>query len=197
MFVRSAISIVISILVLAIISWRLTLITLAGVIPTIGMALCIGKTIRRLAKDVQDKKAILGEISEEAMSNIRTVKAFANEKQEADKFRVVNKECYNIGKKMAVIQGAMTFFIQFAINACMAGIIYYSSILVNEGKLTVGEIAAFLLYMIQLIINFAVLALVIGAVFKVMGASEKIIKIMQIIPSVNSKGGNTLEEHQI
>ena len=74
---------------------------------------------------------------------------------------------------MAMISALMTFFTQFAINACMAGIIYYSSILVAEGKLTVGEIAAFLLYMIQLIINFAVLALVIGAVFRVLGASEK------------------------
>lgn len=57
----------------------------------------------------------------------------------------------------------------------MAMTIYYGSILVREGELTVGDISAFLLYVSNLILNFVILGIVAGNVFKVAGASEKIV----------------------
>ena len=63
-------------------------------------------------------------------------------------------------------------------NAANAAVIYYGAILVEDGEITVGDISAFLLYMFQLIFNFAILGMVVGNVFKIIGASEKIIKMM-------------------
>jgi len=57
----------------------------------------------------------------------------------------------------------------------MAGIIYYGSILYENDKLSIGSISSFLLYMIQLIQSFAIIALVFGNLFAMVGASEKII----------------------
>jgi len=68
-----------------------------------------------------------------------------------------------------------SFFIMFAMNSCMAGIIYYGAKLKADGLITIGDISAFLLYMIQLLFNFAIMAVVFGNVFKVIGASKKII----------------------
>lgn len=79
----------------------------------------------------------------------------------------------------------------------MAGVMYYGAIQYNEGKITVGEISSFLLYMISLIFNFAIVALVFGNIFKMIGASEKIIKMMKHVPNVNAMGGVTLEESQV
>jgi hypothetical protein len=39
------------------------------------------------------------------------------------------------------------------------------------------------------VFNFALLGMVIGQVFKVIGASEKIVQLMQYVPGVNSRGG--------
>jgi len=66
--------------------------------------------------------------------------------------------------------------------------------LVEDGEITVGDISAFLLYMFQLVFNFAILGMVFGNVFKILGASEKIIKMMKIKPQVNPKGGIILED---
>jgi ABC-type multidrug transport system fused ATPase/permease subunit len=38
--------------------------------------------------------------------------------------------------------------------------------------------------------------MVVGNVFKIIGASEKIIKMMQLIPTVNSKGGIILPDNE-
>lgn len=86
MFIRAMITVVISLVILFIISWKLTLITLAGVIPIVFFAMFFGLKVRDLSKVVQDVKAEIGQVSEEAISNIRTVKAFANEITEIKKF---------------------------------------------------------------------------------------------------------------
>jgi len=61
----------------------------------------------------------------------------------------------------------------------MAGIIYYGAVLVSNGDITVGAITSFLLYMIQLIFNFAIIAGVFANIFKMTGASQKIVSMMK------------------
>jgi ABC-type multidrug transport system fused ATPase/permease subunit len=72
----------------------------------------------------------------------------------------------------------------------MAGIILEGSILVKEGSLTIGEIMAFLLFMVQLISNFAVVAIAIVGFYSMLGASESMIGMMQKKPEIPSRGGN-------
>ena len=77
-------------------------------------------------------------------------------------------------------------------NGAIAIVIYRRSIEVEQGIITIGAISAFLLYMIQLVMNFAVISMVIGNVYKVIGASAKIITMMQKIPIINSRGGKII-----
>lgn len=51
--------------------------------------------------------------------------------------------------------------------------------------------------MIQLITNFAILALVVGNVSKIAGASSKVITMMQKLPDVNTRGGIIIPESEI
>ena len=60
MFIRAMITVVISLVILFIISWKLTLITLAGVIPIVFFAMFFGFKVRDLSKIVQDVKAEIG-----------------------------------------------------------------------------------------------------------------------------------------
>ena len=86
MFIRAMIFIVISIAILALLSWKLTLVTVGGIVPIIVVLFVYGIQLKKLTRKQQDKKAELGQISEEAISNIRTVKAFANERNEHKRF---------------------------------------------------------------------------------------------------------------
>lgn len=60
MFIRAMITIIISLAILFYISWKLTLITLAGVIPIVFFAMYFGLKVRDLSKVVQDVKAEIG-----------------------------------------------------------------------------------------------------------------------------------------
>ena len=197
MFFRSFLTCVATISVCGFLSVRLTLITIGGIVPIIIVAIFYAKMTRKLWKERQDQNSLLGQVSTEAISNVRTVKGFANERNEEDKYRKINENIYKLGKKIAMINAAFTGFSQAAIYGCMALIIWSGTNLVFAGELSIGDISAFLLYMMQLVINFAVLALVLGNVSKIAGASSRVITMMQKIPGVNSRGGITIPEDEI
>ena len=58
-----------------------------------------------------------------------------------------------------------------------------------------GDITAFLLYMIQLLLNFMLLASVLGSVMSVIGASYKIVELMEYVPDIKTTGGHNLDEY--
>lgn len=85
--------------------------TLAGITPILIASVIFGRYIRKISKEKQAKRAELGIIAEENISNIRTVKAFANEQRESEKFRIKNEEAYKLGIKSAAAQSFMVFFV--------------------------------------------------------------------------------------
>ena len=60
----------------------------------------------------------------------------------------------------------------------MAAVIYTSSKLYEHDKISIGEISAFMFYMIMLIFNFALVGMVFGNVAATVGASDKIVELM-------------------
>jgi len=82
MFTRSLVLVIVTISILVFISWELTLVTLSGIIPIILFAIVFAINIRKLTKEQQARNAECGNVSEEAISNMRTVKAFACEQHE-------------------------------------------------------------------------------------------------------------------
>ena len=125
------------------------------------------------------------------------MKAFSCERGEGEKFEAKNDEIFKVGKKVAIWNGGFYFIINFGMNTANAAIIYYGAVLHNDGELSIGDISAFLLYMIQLIMNFAIISIVFGNVFKVIGASEKIVLMMKWIPFINPRGGKTIPEEKV
>jgi ATP-binding cassette subfamily B protein len=93
--------------------------------------------------------------------------------------------------------GGFSFFSGVSMNGAIALVIWKGSLEVEEGLISIGAISAFLLYMLQLVMNFAILSMVIGNVYKVIGASTKVITMMQKVPAINTKGGKIIAEKDI
>jgi ABC-type bacteriocin/lantibiotic exporter with double-glycine peptidase domain len=86
MLLRSTGLIIISLILLVNISPTLTGIALGAIIPIVLTIVCFARFIKKKQIEIQDKKSDLGMVSAEAISNIRTVKSFANEQAELEKF---------------------------------------------------------------------------------------------------------------
>jgi ABC-type multidrug transport system fused ATPase/permease subunit len=131
--------------------------------------------------------------AEEAFSNVRTVKAFSNEEEEVKKFMSGNQSVYTWGRKKAIWNGVFSFSVQVCLYGGMCVIIYVASILNERGEISVGLITTFLFYMLLLLLNFVLVASVLGNVYSILGASDKLVEILQLESKVNTKGGETIE----
>ena len=77
-------------------------------------------------------------------------------------------------------------------SSTFAGLLYFSSILIENGEMTIGDILSIILYLIQVVFKFGEIAWIIGEIFKVKGATMKILELMQVVSLVNSRGGTTI-----
>jgi len=125
-------------------------------------------------------------VAEESYGNIRTVKAFSNEQEEISKFEEFNNKVYDISKVKAVWGGFFLFTVQFMLFGAMAGIMYLSGILYQRGKINIGIITSFLFYMVMLLFNFARAASVFGEVMAILGASDKVVELIQYKAAINT-----------
>lgn len=82
--------------ILLLISWRLTLISFI-IIPISGILISkIGQSIRRKSRRVFRQNANVVTVFQEALTSLRIVKAFTNEKKEEDRFQSANRHFFHL-----------------------------------------------------------------------------------------------------
>lgn len=86
MFVRGTVFILATLAILFLISPLLAGSTLGAIIPILVFSAIYGSKIRKYQKDIQEEKALMSNVADESFGNVRTVKAFSNEKEETQKF---------------------------------------------------------------------------------------------------------------
>jgi len=91
------------------ISWKVALVALCGVVPIFVLTKFMVGFYMRISKEIQEEKAELGNVIQDCMGNIRTVRAFANERHECEKFNIQNHKKYVLGREMAKIAAAWEF----------------------------------------------------------------------------------------
>jgi ATP-binding cassette subfamily B protein len=95
MLIRSVIFVIASMVIVFIISWELTLVMIASIIPVMVFSVSYGNMMKKTQKIIQDEKAKISNQAEETFSNVRTVKAFATEREEIARFEIGNQEVYH------------------------------------------------------------------------------------------------------
>jgi ATP-binding cassette subfamily B protein len=197
MFLRSFLFIIVAFVFLFIISWELTLVMIGTILPVIIFSVTYGKYMKTAQKKVQDGKAQISTVAEETFSNIRTVKAFATELYETKRFTLGNNVVYDIGYQKSKWYGLFNFVANFFVFGSMAASLVLGAKLCEENKLSIGEITSFLFYMMQILINFMILASVLGSVMSIIGASHKVVELLDYVPKINTEGGIVPEEKEI
>lgn len=124
-------------------------------------------------------------MAQESISNIRTVKAFADEIGSLDAYKIGNQKVYGEGVKKARVYGM--FYTSFTAlqNSAFALILFIIGLTFeNEPNLTVGNTMAYLLYMRKIIDNFGEMSNAFIAISKVKGASYKVAELIIQQPKV-------------
>ena len=156
---------------------RLTLLILIG-IPIISLTMVfLGRRIRRAAKEVQDALAESANVVEETISGVRVVKSFAREPYEFGRFADRIEDTYEAGMRRARLSATLSPIIGFLAFASITITLWFGSFEVIQGRLTAGELVAYLVYTMMVAAPVATLAGLYAQFQSALGAAERLFQL--------------------
>lgn len=168
---------------------ELALVGLAIVPPVAIVAVFYGRFVRNISRKLQDSLAESTKVADERISNIRTVKSFAQEPREIQSYdnAILNvlKIAYKESKARAFFYGLTGF----SGHCIIISVLYYGGVMVSSHTLTVGNLSSFLLYAAYIGISVSGLSSFYTDLNKALGAATRIYEIIDRDPVIPIKGG--------
>jgi len=124
----------------------LTLIAISVIPLILGYVVIFGKKLHKGFEECEEAEGEVSAMVQENLSGVRVVRAFARERYERDRFEKRNNEYCNLWIRMGVVL-ARFFTVQDILTMTQAMlIIVVGSILCVHGKMTAGDLVAFIAY---------------------------------------------------
>lgn len=178
-FFTGIISVIGSLIVLLYLDWQMTVIMLL-VIPLAALVLFpLGNQMFNISKGLQDETASFTAVLSQVLSEIRLVKASNAEAREYENGRKAIARLLRFGIKEGVVQALISPIMSFVLMVLLVVIIGYGGMRVSSGALTAGELVAFILYLIQIVMPMSQLSMFFTQLQKAIGATEHMIAILQ------------------
>nr|WP_225936929.1 ABC transporter transmembrane domain-containing protein [Myxococcus sp. RHSTA-1-4] len=174
-------------------SARLTGVMLA-IIPAVVLgAVLYGRRVRGISRQVQDALAAASNVAEEDLSGIRTVRSFAAEPNEVERYGTAMDRVFAFARartrETSIFLGATSI----AGYGAVAAVLWYGGRLVVAGGLSVGELTSFLIYTMLVAFSFSALAELWGDFMRASGASDRVFELLDREPAI-APGGQSLPE---
>lgn len=173
---------------------RLSLVMLAIVPPVALGAVAYGRRVRKLSRDVQDSLARAGEVAEESLAGVRTVRAFAAEPAETSRYGSAVEQSFDLAKRRTVLAATFMGVASFAASAAAAAVLWYGGHLVANGSLTTGGLTSFLVYTLLVAFALGGLSDLWADFMKASGAAERIFELLDREPKIPLDQGRELTE---
>jgi subfamily B ATP-binding cassette protein MsbA len=168
------------------IPWQLTLLSIA-IAPFIAFPIVkIGRKIRHISAESQEKMADIYSFLGETISGAPIIRAFSMENYEINKFHNQNNEFFNVIMKLAKRSTGLSPIIRLIAVLGGVTIILYGGWLVLEGALSRALFIFFLLLFVSLITPFAKLSNVNAMIQQGLAAAKRIFQIIDTYPTVKN-----------
>ncbi len=176
--IRGILTLLIGIGLILFISVKLTLIMLSVVPIVVLLAVIFGKYIRKQSRKAQDQLADSNTIVQETLSGISTVKAFANEWFERDRYRRSLDKLVGLSIENGKIRGLFISFMLFCLFGTIILVVWYGVGLMKLGLLSFGDLTAFVVYTSFVGGSMAGFADLYSGLQKTLGATQRVRELL-------------------
>lgn len=173
-----------SVTLMVILNWRLSLVIFVTV-PFITIATrYFGQKIRVLSKSIQDDLAESTAVAEDALSAVRLVQAFVREEYEVDRYKNAVEKLFGTARRKIVLTQLFWSGVGILFMSTLVIIFWYGGIEVLSGRLTAGDLVAFIIYALNISRSISQTSRLYTAVNTAAGASERIFELLEEIPEI-------------
>ena len=176
----------IGLVIIFLISPKLTGVIFAVVPVVMAFAICYGTYLKKVSKLYQDSLAKGGEIATEVLGNMRTVRSFGREHIEIDRYGGAINESFVQGRARAFVYGSFAGGMGILSYAAITTVLWYGGTLVIRGEMKPGTLVSFLLYTIFIASALGALTGVFGQLMTAVGSSDRLFEILDLKPVIQS-----------
>jgi ATP-binding cassette, subfamily B, bacterial len=145
MFVSNSLLLVVSVVVLASVSWQLLAVCIIALPPVVLASIKFQRDSNEAYLDVRDRIGSTLSHLQEGISGVRVVQAYGREETEISRFRQGNRRLYDSHMRSVIVSAWYLPVIELAAWGTTALALGFGGWWVHEGWLTVGTVAFFVL----------------------------------------------------
>jgi ATP-binding cassette subfamily B protein len=185
MGLRSMFQFIGGMVMLAVTSFHLFSLNLGLMALLVLPILAIGRKVKRLSRESQDRIADASALAGEILNAMPTVQAFTQEKPEARRFAERTERSFFTAIKRSRVRSALTVLIITAVMGTLIFVLWVGARQVNEGILSGGQLASFVLYAMLVAGGVGTMAEVWGDVMRAAGATERLLELLHAEPAIH------------
>lgn len=184
MFVRNALMMAGAAVMLFVTSWKLALLVLVGVPATLVPILVLGRRVRRLSREGQDRIADVSAYIDEAIHEVRTVQAYGHEDEDRANFARHAEAAYRAGVARIGHKATLIASVMLIAFSAVGIILWIGGHDVLAGRLSEGELAAFVFYAAVVASGAGTVSEVWGELQRAAGATERLAELLETEPRI-------------
>ncbi len=157
------------------------------VVPLVVAPIIVfGRQVRKLSRASQDRVADVGTFVDETLSAIRTVQANTHEAHDRASFGDRVEEAFRVAIRRVRVRALMTVVVIVLVFGAVGLILWTGGHDVLAGRLTPGELSAFVIYAIVVAGSVGAISEVVGDLQRAAGATERLFDLLATEPEIRA-----------
>lgn len=179
LFLRNLLMVIGGIVLLFITNPKLTSIVVVALPLVIAPILIFGRRVRSLSRLSQDRIADIGSYVSETLGQIKTVQAYNHQVQDEQRFAITVEEAFSTARKRIFQRAWLITLVIVLVLGAVGVMLWVGGMDVIAGRISAGELAAFVFYSLIVGSAFGTLSEVIGELQRAAGAAERIAELLR------------------
>lgn len=171
----------------ALISWKLTLITLVPMPLMAALTMYYGKLLHKRFHQAQAAFSDLNDRVQENVSGVRVIKAFGQEEAQKDIFREASSDVVKKNMSVARIDALFDPTITFIVALSFFLSLGFGAVFVVHGQMTIGGLTSFTLYLGRLVWPMLAFGFLFNIVERGRASYDRIRALLAVKPDIVDK----------
>ena len=171
---------------------KLASVILLGFPLVIAPILFFGRRVRALSRLSQDRVADVGSYVGENLAQIKTVQAFNHQPHDRRFFAGVSEKAFDIARQRIRQRAWLTTLVIALVMGAVGIVIWIGGLDVIQGRISPGELAAFVFYSLLVGVAAGAISEVIGELQRAAGSAARLFELLQTEPAFSRESSSQI-----
>ncbi len=159
-----------------------------GLAPVIlGTLILVFRKANAMFGEVQNRLDRVNQVTQENLAGVRVVKAFLRADHEIERFGTANDRLMEQTIRVTQLVALVMPFMMLLLNLGVVGVIWFGGIAVTQGGMKLGEIIAFINYLLLFLQSLMIGSMVLIRMSRAEASAERIVEVLNSEPELRDR----------